>query len=250
MSDRELEYSWRTDRGRVRAHNEDAVAVHPDIGLVAIADGIGGSNAGEVASRLAMYVIGESFRARASLPATKEEAADAARGAVLEANRVISDSGRRTPSYSGMGTTVVVGYVGPDWLVFAHVGDSRLYLLRDRQLHQLTRDHSLIQESVDQGFFPNLEEAKRYGIKQNILTRGLGSNSKVTVDAGAVELLYGDVFLFCTDGLSGMVADNDLRAALIRDAHQDLDDLGSHLVKLAYQGGGFDNITLAMIRVG
>ena len=248
MADRKLECAWRTDKGRVRALNEDAVSVQPDMHLVTIADGIGGSNAGEVASRLAAHVISESFRARDSSLLTKEEAVDAARDAVLEANRVICHSGRRTPRYAGMGTTLVVGYTGPDWMIFAHVGDSRLYLMRDQQLHQLTRDHSLIQEVVDQGFFPTVEDAQRYGIKQNILTRGLGSHSEVVVDVGEVDLRPGDVFLFCTDGLSGMVADSDLQTALAKE-DEGLDDLCSRLVKLAYEGGGFDNITLALIRV-
>lgn len=248
MPDRKLEYSWRTDKGRVRVQNEDAVAVHPDMHLVIVADGIGGSSAGEVASRLAVHVITERFRGHDSLPETRDEAAEAARDAVLEANRIICDSSRRTPRYSGMGTTVVVGYTGPDWMVFAHVGDSRLYLMRERQLHRLTRDHSLIQEVVDQGFFPTLEDAQRYGIKQNILTRGLGSQNQVTVDTSEVAMVPGDTFLFCTDGLSGMVSDDDLQTALAEE-DQKLDDLGNRLVEMAYAGGGLDNITLALMRV-
>jgi protein phosphatase len=248
MPDRRLHYAWRTDKGRVRVRNEDAVAVFPDMRLVIIADGIGGSSAGEVASRLAAHVISDRFSGLESLPAGKEEAVEAARKAVIEANRVIWDSARRSVRYSGMGTTVVVGFSGPDWLIFAHVGDSRLYLLRDNGLHQLTRDHSLIQEVVDQGFFPTLGDALRYGINENILTRGLGSTGVVTVDAGEVDLVPGDLFLFCTDGLSGMVTDEGLRRALL-DAGEDLDSLCGKLVDLACEGGGLDNITVALMRV-
>lgn len=248
MRKRRLEHAWRTDKGRVRRLNEDAVAVLPDASLVIIADGIGGASAGEVASRLATHAIGERFRYREQLPETKEEAAQVVCEAVMEANRIIWESARRSPRYSGMGTTVVVGYTGPDWMVFAHVGDSRLYLLRDRELHQLTRDHSLIQEVVDQGFFPTLDDARRYGINENILTRGLGSSNPVTVDAGDVDMIPGDLFLFCTDGMSGMVTAEGLRQALLV-AGQDLESLSNGLVKLAYEGGGLDNITVVLMRV-
>lgn len=249
MPDRKLEFAWMTDTGRVRTLNEDTVKVYPDMRLVVVADGIGGSSAGEIASGLAAQVIGDCYHAREHLPKTREEAREAIRQAVLEANRRICDSSRRTARYSGMGTTVVTGYIGPDWMVFGHVGDSRLYLLRDHQLYQLTRDHSLIQEVVDQGFFPTLEDAQRYGIRQNILTRGLGSNEEVGVDVGDINLAPDDTFLFCTDGLSGMVSDRHLQKALIAHREKNLETLGQHLIKLAYQGGGADNITLALIRV-
>jgi protein phosphatase len=248
MPERRLEFAWRTDRGLFRKLNEDAVAVHPELRLFVVADGIGGASAGEVASRLAANVVSEWFRARPHAPAHRDDATIVARQSILEANRVIWESGQRSPRYSGMGTTVVVGYAGPDWLVFAHVGDSRLYRCRAGELEQLTRDHSLIQEVVDQGFFPTLEDAQHYGINQNILTRGLGSSSIVTVDAGAVDIAPGDLYLCCTDGLTGMVADEVLHGALATGG-EDLERLGDRLVELACDGGGLDNITLALVRV-
>lgn len=231
----------------MRALNEDAVAVFPDSGLVIVADGIGGASAGEVASRLATEVIAERIRGLEPLPGGREEVRRIAREAVEEANRAIWRSSRSSPSYAGMGTTVVVGLAGPQRLVFAHVGDSRLYLLRDRELRQLTRDHSLIQEVVDQGFFPSLEEAQRCGINDNILTRGLGSATPVDVDAGDVDVRPGDLFLFCTDGLTGMVAEDSLQRTLV-SAGKGLDGVTEELVHIAYARGGHDNITVALVR--
>jgi len=244
----QLDYAWRTDRGRVRMRNEDAVSVYPDIGLVIVADGIGGASAGEVASSLAVQAVSESFQVGRSLPLNKEDALYRAEEAVESANRAIWDSAQMTPDYAGMGTTVVVGYVGSDWLAFAHVGDSRLYRLRGGKLEQLTRDHSLIQEVVDQGFFPTLEDAQRYGISENVLTRGLGTANPVAVDSGDVDLCFGDIFLFCTDGLTGMVTDEGICGAVSAGAN-DLNALSRTLVELAHEGGGLDNITVALMRV-
>jgi protein phosphatase len=243
-----LEFAWRTDKGLVRLRNEDAVAVFPERRLVVVADGIGGASAGEVASRLATQVIGECFSGEQPVPVDGDDALNRAEEAVKAANRTIWDSSSRTPRYAGMGTTVVVGYAGPDWLVFAHVGDSRLYRLRDGELAQLTRDHSLIQEVVEQGFFPTLEDAQRYGINENILTRGLGTANPVTVDSGKADLRPGDIFLFCTDGLTGMVTDDGIRG-ILASAGSDLDGLSASLVHLACEGGGLDNITVALLRV-
>jgi protein phosphatase len=247
MTKRRLEYAWRTDKGLIRAVNEDAVAVVPESGLVIVADGIGGASAGEVASRLAIHVIGERLRGGDGIAAERHAAQVAVREAVEEAHRTIWESSRRSPRYAGMGTTVVVGLAGPDWMVFAHVGDSRLYLMRAGELHQLTRDHSLIQEVVDRGFFPTLEDAQRFGINENVLTRGLGSSNAVSVDVGEVDLTPGDLLLFCTDGLTGMVTDEGLRRTLAA-AGQELKTLSHQLIRLACQGGGLDNITVALVR--
>lgn len=248
MPKHQLDYAWRTDTGRVRMRNEDAVSVYPDTGLVVIADGIGGASAGEVASGLAVQTVSERFHVGRPLPADKDDALQRAREAVDAANRVIWDSAQKTPRYAGMGTTVVVGYAGEDWLAFAHVGDSRLYRLRDGELVQLTRDHSLIQEVVDQGFFPTLEDAQRFGINEHMLTRGLGNSDPVAVDVGDVELRPGDLFLFCTDGLTGMVTDEGIRRVLL-EGGKDLDGVSRALIDLACEGGGLDNITVALMRV-
>ena len=139
---------------------------------------------------------------------------------------------------------------GADWLAFAHVGDSRLYLLREGDLTQLSRDHSFIQEVVDQGFFRSLEEAKRYGINDNILTRALGTQIQASISSDVVETRPGDTFLFCTDGLTGMVPDTWLQKILTLGSGQDLNTVAASLVQVACERGGNDNITLALVRSG
>jgi len=242
-----LEFAWRTDRGRVRRRNEDAVRVEPDAGLVVVADGIGGASAGDVASRVATEIIGEYFLGRAPLP-DPVAAQSLAAAAIRAANAAILDEGRRNAAFSGMGTTVVVGYFGDNWLAYAHVGDSRLYRLRDRQLQPLTTDHSFIEEVVEQGFFPSRDEARRYGIGENVLTRAVGSAPDLDVPTAVTEVLAGDLYLFCTDGLSGMVSDDDLRS-LLTAPNADLGATADALVLQACDNGGSDNITLAVVRV-
>jgi serine/threonine protein phosphatase PrpC len=243
-----LELAWRTETGQVRACNEDAVGVYPEDGLVIVADGIGGASAGEVASSLAVRTVSERFRSGNSRPADRQEARRRAQEAVAAANQVIWESAQATPRHAGMGTTLVMGYLGPEWLVFAHVGDSRLYRLRNANLVQLTRDHSLIQEVVDQGFFQTMEDAQRYGINQNILTRALGTADPVAIDCGEETLHPGDIFLFCTDGLTGMVTDTDIRRALLSSGDE-LDQISGSLIDLACEEGGLDNITVALARI-
>lgn len=245
-----LEYAWRTDRGRVRPHNEDAVTVHPELGLVVVADGVGGASAGEVASRLTTETIRERFR-RQDLPrADADKAKLLAESAVEEANRAVWNLAQSKTSCVGMGTTVVVGFAGTNWLAYANVGDSRLYRLRNQALEQLSHDHSFIQEVVDQGFFRNLDDARRYGIGDNILTRALGSAPEVRVYSGLAEFEPGDIYLFCTDGLTGMVPDDWLRQILIAAQTSELNPAAEALLHLANERGGTDNITLALLRVG
>ncbi len=245
-----LQYSWRSEVGLVRSRNEDAVAVHPDLGLVVVADGVGGSSAGDVASRLAADVISGRFQRQTPQRGDPEKARLFVEAAVEEANVAIWEWSQRREECLGMGTTVVAGFCGRNWLAFAYVGDSRLYLLRDGLLTQISRDHSFIQEVVDQGFFRSMEEARRYGISDNILTRALGSNTQVKVSSDVVEIHPGDLFLFCTDGLSGMIPDPWLQQILKAGAGQELDALSSTLVQVACERGGGDNITLALVRAG
>jgi PPM family protein phosphatase len=249
MSRDPLEYISRSDIGLVRGRNEDAVAVYPDLGLVVVADGMGGANSGDVASRLATDVVSGRFRHHT--PARND--GDAARlfleTTVEEANVAVWEWAQSHEECGGMGTTVVAGFFGRNWLAVAHVGDSRLYLMRDGELAQVTRDHSFIQEVVDQGFFRSVEEAKDYGIGGNILTRALGTAAEVRVSCDLVDTRPGDLFLFCTDGLNGMVPDEWLEQILKLGGEKDLGILATTLIEVACDRGGIDNITLALVRV-
>jgi protein phosphatase len=244
-----LELAWRSDRGLVRKRNEDAVLVDTDVGVLVVADGIGGASAGDVASRLAAEVIVRRFRHQPPSRNDPQGAQLLAETAIDEANAAILAHARDTDGCSGMGTTVVVCYLGDDWLVYAHVGDSRLYRLRDGRLEQLTRDHSMIQELVDQGFFADRDQARQSGVNDNILTRAVGSGQHPPSAPTAVsDLTAGDIFLLCTDGLTSMLPAAGIELVLAAD-NSDLDEVADALVHMACDAGGVDNITLALVRV-
>jgi serine/threonine protein phosphatase PrpC len=248
MSKPSLEFAWRSDRGRVRKRNEDAVVVLPDLGVVVVADGIGGASAGDVASSTAAEVISERLQRQPPPVEDPQRSQLLAEAAINEANGAIVEIARSRDGCAGMGTTVVMGYFGRGWLLYAHLGDSRLYRLRDRRLEQLTRDHSFIQEVVEQGFFPNVAEARAYGINENLLTRALGSGPYVSAATAVTNLEDGDLYLFCTDGLTGMVSHAELEG-LLSSAQGGLDTVADAMVYLATDKGGRDNITLAVVRV-
>ena len=243
-----VEFAWQTHTGLIRPQNEDAVAVLPEQGIIIVADGIGGARAGEVASSMATEIISHRLAGQSGLRNSRERALSGAKAAVAEANAAIFARGRSEGGCAGMGTTVVVGYVGAGWMVYAHVGDSRLYRLRDRELCQLTVDHSFIRDVVSKGYFPTLKEAREYGINENLLTRAVGSGPQVAVSANVTDLRPGDVYLLCTDGLSNMVSDDELRYRLSAFEGK-LDNVANALIHLACEAGGVDNITLALMRV-
>ncbi|MEY6432467.1 PP2C family serine/threonine-protein phosphatase [Thioalkalicoccus limnaeus] len=244
----DVDYVWRTDRGRVRTRNEDAVAVEPQLGLIVVADGIGGAQAGHVASQLATEAIVDYFRRRRSTSSIGKRLLVQVDEAVREANRRIWELGQAKRECRGMGTTVVMGLVSEDGLIYAYVGDSRLYRWRDNQIRLITRDHSLIQDAVEQGFFRSLDEARRHGVGANLLTRALGTYPDTLVASGCEDLQDGDIYLFCTDGLSNMVPDDWLRQ-LFDVVGERLEPAADALVQLACDRGGRDNITLALLRI-
>lgn len=245
-----LVYAARTDTGRVRSRNEDAVVIDPDWGLVVVADGVGGAHAGDVASRLATTIIANCVHDHPVPRHDSEQTRLTIEEMIEEANVAIWRHSKENEHQAGMGTTVVVGVAGWEWLVVAHVGDSRIYRLRAGRLEQLSRDHSFIQEVIDQGFFANREDAKRYGIGENILTRALGSAAAVKIASAVVELVTGDVFLFCTDGLTGMVPDEWMQQILTSIEENSLESAADALLRIANERGGNDNITLALLQVG
>jgi protein phosphatase len=231
------ERAGATDPGRKRRRNEDSYVLDPP--LFVIADGMGGAQAGEVASRLAAAAFREYHEAD-ELPADERLAA-----IVQEANRRIFERAREDAQASGMGTTVTAALVEGDRVVLGHVGDSRAYLLRGDEVTQLTDDHSLVADLVRSGRLTP-EEAEAHP-QRSVITRALGTDPEVDVDALAVDAQPGDVFLLCSDGLTTMVA-NDAILRIVQDAST-LDDAAKELVRAANRGGGEDNVTVILFRI-
>jgi protein phosphatase len=226
-----------TDTGRKRRRNEDAYVFEPP--LFAIADGMGGAQAGEVASRLAAAAVKES-EARA---ASGEQAIV---DLIQEANRRVYDRSSTDPNTSGMGTTMTVALVEDGRVAFGHVGDSRAYLIRDGRMEQLTEDHSLVNELMKSGKLSR-EEAETHP-QRSVITRALGTDPDVDVDTFSVPSQTGDLFLLCSDGLTDMVSEEAI-LAVVEDHLDDLDGALRALVKEAYRGGGEDNITVVAFEI-
>ncbi|MDX1609758.1 MAG: Stp1/IreP family PP2C-type Ser/Thr phosphatase [Halofilum sp. (in: g-proteobacteria)] len=248
-----LEIVERTDVGRRRDHNEDCVGSDAAHGIAALADGMGGHNAGEVASGMAIESVLRDLPERLDTLVEAEENGQAwapeslVAGNVLEqSNRAIHEAASNQPQYQGMGTTVVVAVFYDDRLTIAHVGDSRVYRLRDGALEQLTRDHTLLQELVDRGFY-TYEEA-RQSLNRNIVTRALGVEPEVKVDLQEEIALPGDLYLLCSDGLNDMLDDEVIRLTLTQFG-ANLDEAADRLVDRANEQGGADNISVVLVRV-
>ena len=243
-----------TDTGRVREHNEDAIAHDEDIGLFVLADGMGGYNAGEVASGIAVKTIANLVReayAVQDLGAVDRETgllrpSIILRDAILRANKIIYQTSKSQPQCAGMGTTVVAALFYDNRACVAHVGDSRLYRLRDDRYEQLTLDHSLLQELVERGFYSH-EEAAR-STNKNYVTRALGVEPGVEVEIAEYPVERGDFYVLCSDGLSDMVEDEDIHLT-ISTFHDNLDIIGKQLIQLANEHGGRDNISVMVANV-
>jgi PPM family protein phosphatase len=240
-----------TDPGQVRQNNEDNYWVDPELGLLIVADGMGGHAAGEVASQLAVDVIKEQVanglktgRVPAmgvELPMHLSQRAHLIASTVHMANEVIYSAAQERAEKKGMGTTIVVVLADKKNYCVAHVGDSRLYMFRDGTLRQVTRDHSLVAEQVARGLL-TAEQAEKSDIK-NVLTRALGVGPEVEVDVDEHSLQPNDLLLLCTDGLCRMASDDEIAAELRR--LKDPVEICHTLVKMANERGGKDNITVA-----
>jgi serine/threonine protein phosphatase PrpC len=243
-----------TDTGRVREHNEDAIAWDPDIGLFVLADGMGGYNAGEVASGIAvktiMNLVREAF-ATQDLTGNDQDTGLSRPGIILRdaiarANKIIHQTSKTQEKCEGMGTTVVAGLFHDDRIIVAHVGDSRMYRLRGDRFEQITLDHSLLQELVDRGFYTP-EEAQRVTNK-NYVTRALGVEPTVEVEIKEHPVHRGDCVVLCSDGLTDMVEDEDIHLT-ISTFGANLDTVAKQLVQLANDNGGRDNISVMLAEV-
>jgi PPM family protein phosphatase len=223
--------------GRKRRRNEDAYVVQPP--LFAIADGMGGAQAGELASQLAAAALKEGSAAHG-------DGSDRLNALVQEANRRVYQRSSQDPEASGMGTTVTAALVDDRGVWIGHVGDSRAYLLRDGRLEQLTNDHSLVAELVRSGELSE-EEAQAHP-QRSVITRAVGTDADVDVDTFRVDAQIGDVFLLCSDGLTDMVGDEAI-ATIIERNRDDLDAAAHELIAAANRGGGEDNITVVFFEV-
>jgi protein phosphatase len=227
-----------SDPGRRRRGNEDSFVCEPP--LFAIADGMGGAQAGEIASRIAATALREETADGLS---TEERIV----ALVREANRRVFESAHEDRSRSGMGTTVTVAVVEGERVTFGHVGDSRAYLLRDGSLEQLTDDHSLVADLVRSGKL-SPEEADAHP-QRSVITRAVGTEPDIDVDTFAVDAQEGDLFLICSDGLSDMVDDTRVRE-IVAGARPDLQRAARELIEAANRGGGEDNITVVLFEIG
>jgi protein phosphatase len=225
-----------TDPGRTRRHNEDSFVIEPP--LFAIADGMGGAQAGEVASRLATAALKEA----GANGGGEQRIADL----VQEANRRVYDRSSSDPNTSGMGTTITVALVEDDKVAFGHVGDSRAYLIRHAQMEQLTEDHSLVNELLKTGKLSR-EEAETHP-QRSVITRALGTDPDVDVDTFSVRAEDGDLFLLCSDGLTDMVSEDSI-LDVVEQNRGDIDAALRALVKAANRGGGQDNITVVAFEI-
>ncbi len=234
-----------TDVGQRRETNEDDFLVEPSRGVYAVADGMGGHAAGEIASRLAIETLQEVLQRpkTADQRMSVEDAAEWLREAVVEANRRICESIRLHDERRGMGTTVVALVHSGDEAVVGHVGDSRLYLLRADELLRMTSDHSWVNEQVKLGLM-NDDTAQRHPMR-NIVTRALGSRPEVLVDLTSIQTQPGDVFLLCSDGLNTMLADEQIHEILRAD-RLDPEAACRALVENANKRGGDDNVTVVV----
>jgi serine/threonine protein phosphatase PrpC len=226
-----------TDTGRRRRHNEDAYVCEPP--LFAVADGMGGAQAGELASNLAAAALRDE--------GSRGGGEDRVDELIQEANRRVYERQTQDSSATGMGTTMTVALVEDGHVAIGHVGDSRAYLIRDQRLEQLTEDHSLVAELVRSGKL-SPEEAEAHP-QRSVITRALGTDPDVDVDTFSVETKPGDLFLLCSDGLTAMVDDETILSEVERN-RGDLSAAAKALVKAANRGGGDDNITVVFFEIG
>lgn len=239
------DYYASTDRGLTRENNEDSVALDPQCGIALLADGMGGYNAGEVASGMATTFIKSELARWLSQARDNASSSDFLRAidiCIANANRAILNAAVSNPQYSGMGTTLVLGIFRPRRLVLAHIGDSRCYLLRQGRLSQLTRDHSLLQDQIDAGLISAQEAAE--ATHKNLVTRALGVEDYVSPDMVELVVEPGDVYLMCSDGLSDLLDAEQLCAIL--SGPVTLAQRGQQLIAAANARGGTDNIAVLL----
>lgn len=249
-----LEIVSQTDPGMVRSHNEDSVAHERACGLVVLADGMGGYNAGEVASGIAVSVVTTEIaqHLQHASPIDRDDASGEEFGVSLlrdniqKANTSIFQAAQSQPQYAGMGTTIVSGLFYDNRVAVGHIGDSRMYRLRGEMLETITRDHSLLQEQIDSGII-SVEDA-RFSKNKNLVTRAVGIEAEAIPEIHVHDVLVGDIYLLCSDGLNDMVEDDDIQNALYA-MQGNLPLAADQLIQMANDNGGRDNVSVILVKV-
>ena len=249
-----IEAGARTDLGRVRKNNEDCFEIEAALNLYVLSDGMGGEAHGEVASKLAVETVmshcqqAENSRATPTFGESKPDVSERTNrlaSAIHLANRKVFETASSNPGHKGMGATIVAAWIDGQRLSLAHVGDSRVYLLRAGSLDQLTADHSLVAEKVRIGILtPQEADASEL---QSVLTRAVGTGENVEVDADEQMLIAGDSVLLCSDGLSRMVTDPEIASILLTSISAQ--NAADRLVDLANENGGVDNVSVIVLRL-
>lgn len=249
-----LEVFSQTHPGMVRSHNEDSVACDPACGLVVLADGMGGYNAGEVASGIAVSVVVTevSHRLQNASPVERGErdgedlGVSLLRGNIQKANASIFNAAQSQPQYAGMGTTIVSGLFYDNRVVVGHVGDSRMYRLRGEVLETITKDHSLLQEQIDSGMI-SIEDA-RLSKNKNLVTRAVGIDADLEPEIHVHDVMVGDIYLLCSDGLNDMVEDDDIQSTIYA-LQSNLPLAADQLIQMANDNGDRDNVSVILVKI-
>ncbi len=240
-----LEAYGLSDVGRVRSRNEDSYAVEPDSSLFIVADGMGGHGNGHIASRIAISAVRDAYDSDSEPPQGTQEIAERLRAAFAHAHDQIRRAGEDDSSLRGMGTTLIATVVDGDSAIIGHIGDSRAYALRDGALTQLTEDHSWVHEQVSAGHLSEAQ-AREHPFK-SVVTRALGGEQPSDADLRRVKLEKGDLLVLCSDGLTGMLTDDEIVDILLEGGS--LEERCERLVEAANERGGVDNITVVLLAV-
>ncbi|MFZ6646251.1 Stp1/IreP family PP2C-type Ser/Thr phosphatase [Undibacterium sp. TJN25] len=247
-----LEFSGLSDIGQVRTHNEDAIEICTESGFVVLADGMGGYNAGEVASTITTDVISKALKSRLRshwaqvFPTSAHTVKRWMSDAIQSANDTVIEAAQLNSEYAGMGTTVVVAHFHQDLLLVAHVGDSRAYRYRADYLSQITHDHSVLQAQIDAGLIS--EEHAQFSPIKNLITRAVGVQHEMEIDILEHPAKEGDIYLLCSDGLTDMLNHDEIHA-IMTEYSSNLEECCQALVGNANANGGRDNISVVLCRV-
>jgi len=248
-----IEMATCSDPGQVRTNNEDSVLANPQLGLAVLADGMGGYNAGEVASSMATAVLGCELEHAFEIHPPHQLSGDGRTWAnaalidrVAKTNAAIYHAAISNTKYNGMGTTLVMVQFFDNRMAVAHIGDSRLYRLRDGELSQVTHDHSLLQEQIDSGLIT--PEQARFSQNKNLVTRAMGVDADVDTELAEHAVLPGDIYLLCSDGLNDMVEDEEI-ALTLSSLSANLPLCAQQLVDMANDSGGRDNVSVILVKI-